>query len=133
MSLNYKGVTMLYCCSCYIQAERKLKLYDNTKHKNRVLEIAKCPKCGALKVHIIQSRIDDGKVVEKKPKNSKEVKKFIKQFEKEAYYETPNLTIRYGTKSKMSWTYADGARSKWVKDLNEVRQFKLTKECRVVK
>lgn len=123
---------MLYCCNAYFCAERKLKLYDNTTHKQRVLELGQCPKCGALKVLVTQRRIEDGKYCERKPKNAKDVKKFIKKYEKEAYYETPNLKPKYGTKGNMSWNYADVSKSCWVKDFNNVRQFKLNKEVRVI-
>lgn len=123
---------MLYCCNAYFDAERKLKLYDNTTHKQRLLELGQCPKCGAIKVLVTQRRIDDGKYSEKKPRNSKDVKKFIRKYEKEAYYETPNLNPKYGSKTNMSWTYADCSKSSWVKDFNNVRQFKLNKDVQVV-
>lgn len=123
---------MLYCCSAYFYAERSLRLYDNTTHKHRVLEVGQCPKCGALKVQVVQRRIDNGKYCERRPKNSKEVKKFIRKYEKEAYYETPKLNPKYGTRSNMSWTYADVSKSSWVKDFNNVRQFKLNKDVKVV-
>lgn len=123
---------MLFCCSAYFCAERKLKLYDNTTHKHRTLEVGQCPKCGALKVIVKQYRIEDGKYSERKPKNSKEVARFIKKYEKEAYYETPDLKPKYGTKGNMSWTYADASKSGWVKDFNNVRQFKLDQTIRAV-
>jgi len=116
---------LFYCCGRYYAADRKLNLYDNTTHKNRVLEVGKCPVCGAIKVQVIQYRIEDGKYSEKKPKNSKETGKFIRKYEKEAYYETPDLKPKYGTKGNMSWYYADASKSLWVKDFNNVRQFKL--------
>lgn len=122
---------MLYCCNGYFSAERNLKLYDNATHKNRVLEIAQCPKCGALRVQVKQYRIEDNKYSERRPKNSKEVKKFIRRYEKEAYYEIPDLKVKYGTGANMSWRYADASKSSWVKDFNNVHQFKLNKECKV--
>ena len=123
---------MLYCCNGYFSAERKLKLYDNNTHRNRVLEVGQCPKCRALKVHIKQYRINDGKYCERKPKKSKDVAKFIRKFEKEAYYEIPNLNVKYGSFSNMGWRYADASKSSWVKDFNNVRQFKLSKEYKVI-
>ncbi len=124
---------MLYCCSAYFCADRKLKLYDNTTHKQRVLELGQCPKCKALKVQVTQRRIEDGKYSEKKPKNAKEVKRFINRYEKEAYYEIPDLKVKYGTTGNMGWRYADASKSLWVKDFNNVRQFKLNKDCQVIK
>lgn len=122
---------MLYCCNAYFSAERKLRLYDNTTHKDRVLEVGQCPKCKALKVLVKQYRIEDGKYSERKPKNSKEVAKFIRKFEKEAYYELPDLNVKYGSCANMSWHYVDASKSSWVKDFNNVRQFKVSKECKV--
>ena len=123
---------MLFCCSAYFRAERNLRLYDNTTHKHRTLELGKCPKCGAIKVIVKQYRIEDNKYSERKPKNSKEVAKFIRKYEKEAYYETPDLKPTNGTKANMSWRFADASKSSWVKDFNNVRQFKLNKEVRVI-
>ena len=123
---------MLYCCSAYFSADRKLKLYDNTTYKQRCLEVGQCPKCGALKVAVTQYRIEDGKYNERKPKKSKEVARFIKKYEKEAYYETPDLKPKHGTKANMSWYYADASKSGWAKDFNNVRQFKLDKTVKVV-
>lgn len=124
---------MFYCCGCYIRADRELHLYDNVTHKDRVLEIATCPKCGTIKVHVIQTRIEDGKVSERKPKNTKEVGRFIKKYEKEAYWEIPDLQVKYGSKNNMCWYYSDVAKSSWVKDFNGVRQFKVNKACRISK
>lgn len=123
---------MLSCCSRYFVADRKLNLYDNTTHKNRLLEVGRCPVCGALKAQVIQYRIEDGKRSEKKPKTSKEISKFIKKYEKEPYYETPRLNPKYGTKANMSWSYADASKSLWVKDFNNIRLFKLNSEVNVV-
>lgn len=126
---------MIYCCGCYFATEehnRKLKLYDNTTHKERVLEVDICPKCKAQKAYIKQVRIEDGKYGEKKPKNSKEVSKFIKKYKKEVYYEVPNLTVKTGTRGNMGWCYVDTTKSSWVKDFNNVRQFKVSKDYRVV-
>lgn len=123
---------LLYCCGRYFVADRKLNLYDNTTHKNRVFEVGTCPHCQAIKALITQCRIEDGKKSEKKPKNSKDVARFIRKYEKEAYYEIPDLTPKYGTKANMSWRYADASKSSWVKDFNNVRQFKLNKEVRIV-
>ena len=123
---------MLYCCSAYFSAERKLRLYDNLTHKNRALEVGQCPKCKALKVQIKQYRIEDGKYSERKPKKAKDVAKFIRKYEKEAYYEIPDLNVKNGSLSNMGWRYADAAKSSWVKDFNNVRQFKLNKDYKVI-
>ena len=122
---------LLYCCNRYFIADRKLKLYDNTTHKNRSIEVGRCPVCGALKAQVTQYRIEDGKYNERKPKNSKDIARFIKKYEKEAYYETPDLRPKYGTKANMSWVYGD-SKSGWAKDFNNVRQFKLDKTIRVI-
>lgn len=129
---NREYCALLYCCSAYFCADRKLKLYDNTSHKQRALELGQCPKCKALKVQVSQRRIEDGKYSERKPKNSKDVARFIKHYEKEAYYETPNLNVKYGSKGNLGWHYVDASKSLWVKDFNNVRQFKLNKEYQVV-
>ena len=139
-NVNVQGVAriireyhaLLYCCNGYFSAERNLRLYDNTTHKNRVLEIGQCPKCKALKVQIKQYRISDGKYCERKPKKSKDVAKFIRKFEKEAYYEIPDLRVKNGSLSNMGWRYVDASKSLWVKDFNNVRQFKLSKEYKVI-
>lgn len=139
-NVNIQGVAriireyyaLLYCCNGYFSAERKLRLYDNTTHKDRVLEIGQCPKCGAIKVLVSQKRIGDNKYSERKPKNSKTIAKFIRKYEKEAYYEIPNLKPKYGTKGNMSWRYADASKSLWVKDFNNVRQFKQDNAIRVI-
>lgn len=123
---------MLYCCGCYFKEERQLQLYDNVAYKDRVLYFGKCPKCGALKTYVKQRRITDGKYSERKPKNSKEVARFIKRYEKEAYYEIPNLKVKNGTAGNMGWNYIDASKSLWVKDFNNVRQFKVNKEYQVV-
>lgn len=123
---------MLYCCSAYFSAERKLRLYDNLTHKNRVLEVGQCPKCKVLKVQIKQYRIEDGKYSERKPKKAKDVAKFIRKYEKEAYYEIPDFNVKNGSLSNMGWKYADAAKSSWVKDFNNVRQFKLNKDYKVI-
>lgn len=122
---------MLYCCNGYFSAERNLRLYDSAKHKNRALEVGQCPKCGALRVQVKQYRIEDNKYSELKPKKPKEVKRFIEKYEKEAYYEIPDLKIKYGSGANMGWRYADASKSSWAKDFNNVRQFKLNKECKV--
>lgn len=129
--ITWEYYALLYCCSTYFTAERTLRLYDNAKHKNRVLEVARCPKCGAIKVQVKQRRIEDGKYCELKPKKQKEVKRFIEKYEKEAYYEIPDLKIKYGTVANMGWRFSDALKSGWVKDFNNVRQFKLNKECKV--
>ena len=139
-NVNIQGVAkiiqeyyaLLYCCSAYFSAERKLRLYDNLTHKNRVLEVGQCPKCKALKVQIKQYRIEDGKYSERKPKKAKDVAKFIRKYEKEAYYEIPDLNDKNGSLSNMGWRYADAAKSSWVKDFNNVRQFKLNKDYKVI-
>lgn len=139
-NVNIQGVAkiiqeyyaLLYCCSAYFSAERKLRLYDNLTHKNRVLEVGQCPKCKALKVQIKQYRIEDGKYSERKPKKAKDVAKFIRKYEKEAYYEIPDFNVKNGSLSNMGWKYADAAKSSWVKDFNNVRQFKLNKDYKVI-
>jgi len=139
-NVNIKGAAkriweyyaLFYCCGRYIKAEKQLRLYDNTTHKQRVLEISKCPVCDSVKARVIQYRIEDGKYSEKKPKNAKDVSRFIKKYEKEVYYEVPELNVKFGTKSNMTWTYLDASKSSWVKDFNEVRQFKIDKTVRVV-
>lgn len=122
---------MLYCCGCYFKEERQLRLYDNVGYKNRVLYFGKCPKCGVIKTYVKQYRITDGKYSERKPKNSKDVARFIRKYEKEAYYEIPDLKVKYGTTGNMGWRYVDASKSYWVKDFNNVRQFKISKECKV--
>lgn len=102
-------------------------------HKDRVLFYGTCPKCGAIKTFVKQYRITDGKYSERKPANSKDVARFIKRFEKEAYYEDPDFTIKNGTRGNMGWKYVDASKSLWVKDFNNVRQFKVSKEYQVVK
>jgi hypothetical protein len=114
---------LLYCCGCYFQGETKLNLYDNTTHKERILEFGRCPKCGALKAYIKQVRIKDGKFCEKKPKNTKDVKKFIDKYKQEPYYVLPKLNVKYGTKQNMGWIYGENKEIHKGNNVIAIRQY----------
>ena len=116
----------IFCCGCYHISSEKRILQDTEKYKDRVLEIITCPKCGQIKALMVEHRKIDNKIKETRPKKGK-VQEFIKKYSVGSWFDANVKNIKCGTLSNMHWNYSDGKRNKqWVKDFNEVSQFKNT-------
>ena len=92
---------MIYCCGGYFNPLKTVFLLPNSQYRDRKLEIAKCPVCGALSAVLTQFNIKTQQYETFRPKRKKTAK-FINELEQGKWSE---VKVKYGTKERAGFIY----------------------------
>ena len=92
---------MIYCCGGYHTPDKTVSILPTFKHRERKLEILKCPSCGAIVAVLTQYNVNTKQYETIRPKKKKTLK-FLQDIRNGKLDE---VKISYGTKSGSAYIF----------------------------